>query len=43
MKTITKKDYLAGIVVMTPAIALLAFAAYKLVLEVWCIAYGLIY
>ena len=43
MKTIEKKDYLAGFVVMTPIIGGLAFATYKLALEVWCIAYGLIY
>jgi hypothetical protein len=43
MKTITKKDYLTGFVSLTPIIALLAFVAYKFALEVWCIAYGLIY
>jgi hypothetical protein len=43
MKTITKKDYLAGLVALIPVISILAFATYKLALEVWCIAYGLIY
>jgi hypothetical protein len=43
MKTIAKKDYLAGFVALTPIIGILAFVAYKLALEVWCIAYGLIY
>jgi hypothetical protein len=43
MKTIAKRDYLAVLFLMTPVIAVTAFAAYKLALEVWCIAYGLIY
>lgn len=43
MKTIMKKDYLAGFVAATPLIVILAYATYKLALEVWCIAYGLIY
>lgn len=43
MKTITIKDWLATMFLMTPVIATLAFATYKLALEVWCIAYGLIY
>jgi hypothetical protein len=43
MKTIEKKDYLAGFVLLAPVIGILAFATYKLALEVWCIAYGLIY
>jgi uncharacterized membrane protein len=43
MKTMMKKDYLAGLVVMTPVISLLAFVTYKFALEIWCIAYGLIY
>jgi hypothetical protein len=43
MKTIMKKDYLARFVALIPIIGILAFATYKLALEVWCIAYGLIY
>ena len=36
-------DYLAAFVVSFPLIAMVAFLTYKLALEVWCIAYGLIY
>jgi hypothetical protein len=43
MKTITKTDWLATFALLTPVIAILAFATYKLALEIWCIAYGLIY
>ena len=43
MKTITKTDYMKVFLLMTPIITTLAFATYKLALEVWCIAYGLIY
>ena len=43
MKTITTKDLLATMLLMTPVITLLAFATHKLALELWCIAYGLIY
>lgn len=44
MKThIEKIDYLAVFLLATPLIATLAFATYKLALEIWCIAYGLIY
>ena len=34
------KNYPAGIVLLAPAFA---YATYRLALEVWCIAYGLIY
>lgn len=43
MEKINTKDWLATAFLMTPVIATLAFATYKLALEVWCIAYGLIY
>ena len=43
MKTIITKDLLAAMFLMAPVITLLAFATHKLALEVWCIAYGLIY
>lgn len=43
MKDITLKDWVATLFLMTPVIATLAFATYKLALEIWCIAYGLIY
>jgi len=43
MRTMTKKDWLASFVLMIPIITTLAYASYKLALEVWCIAYGLIY
>jgi hypothetical protein len=44
MKNSVKQvDYLAAFVVSFPLIAMLAFLTYKLVLEVWCIAYGLVY
>jgi len=43
MKDITIKDWLGTLVLMTPVISILAFATYKLALEVWCIIYGLIY
>lgn len=42
-ESVKKIDYLAAFLVATPLIATLAFATYKLALEVWCIAYGLIY
>jgi hypothetical protein len=34
---------LATLALVTPLIPVLAYASYRLVLEVWCIAYGLIY
>lgn len=34
---------LATVALVTPMIPVLAYAAYRLALEVWCIAYGLIY
>ncbi len=37
------QKFLATAVLVTPMIPVLAFLAYKLALEVWCIAYGLIY
>lgn len=40
---VEKIDYMAAFLVAFPFISLLAFVIYKLVLEVWCIAYGLIY
>jgi hypothetical protein len=43
MEDITLKDWLGGLFLMTPVITLLAFATYKLALEIWCVAYGLIY
>jgi hypothetical protein len=43
MKDITPKDWLGTLFLVTPVITLVAFAAYKIALEVWCIAYGLIY
>lgn len=44
MKNSTDKiDYMAAFIVATPLISMLAFVAYKLALEVWCIVYGLIY
>jgi hypothetical protein len=36
-------NYLATFALVTPMIPVLAYAVYKLALEVWCIAYGLIY
>lgn len=42
-ENIEKLDYLAAFLVATPLIATVAFVLYKLALEVWCIAYGLIY
>jgi hypothetical protein len=36
-------NVLAAFALVTPMIPILAYATYKLVLEVWCIAYGLIY
>jgi hypothetical protein len=43
MENITLKDWLGTLFLMTPVITLFAFAAYKIALEIWCIAYGLIY
>lgn len=43
MKQIVRKDLLVAGLVMTPIITTLAYASYKLALELWCIAYGLIY
>lgn len=43
MRTMTKKDWLASFMLMIPIITTLAYASYKLALEIWCIAYGLIY
>ena len=44
MKNSVKQvDYLAAFVVSFPLISMVAFLTYKLALEVWCIAYGLIY
>ncbi len=40
---VKKIDYMAALLVATPLIATLAFVTYKLALEIWCIAYGLIY
>jgi hypothetical protein len=34
---------LATFALVTPMIPVLAYATYRLALEVWCIAYGLIY
>jgi hypothetical protein len=36
-------NVLATFALVTPMIPVLAYATYKLALEVWCIAYGLIY
>lgn len=36
-------NVLATLALVTPMIPILAFAAYKLALEIWCIAYGFIY
>ena len=36
-------DYLAAFLIATPLIATLSFVTYKIALELWCIAYGLIY
>ena len=43
MKDVTFKDYLAALLLFTPVFATLAFAIYKLALEVWCMLHGLIY
>ena len=43
MNSIAKKDYLVVGLMLTPVVTTLAYATYKLALEVWCIAYGLIY
>ena len=43
MKAITKTEYAMLFFMLTPVITTLAYATYKLALEVWCIAYGLIY
>lgn len=40
---LTNSKYLATLALVTPMIPVLAFLAYKLALEIWCIAYGLIY
>lgn len=37
------QKFLATAVLVTPLIPVLAYATYRLALEVWCIAYGLIY
>lgn len=42
-ENVKKIDYMAAFIVATPLIATLAFVTYKLALEIWCIAYGLIY
>ena len=43
MKAITKPEYAMLFFMLTPVITTLAYATYKLALEIWCIAYGLIY
>ena len=43
MKAITKPEYAMLFLMLTPVITTLAYATYKIALEVWCIAYGLIY
>lgn len=40
---VEKFDYLAVFILAFPLVATLAFLTYKLALELWCIAYGLIY
>lgn len=42
-KPITKPEYAMLFFMMTPVITTLAYATYRLALEVWCIVYGLIY
>lgn len=37
------QKFLATAVLITPLIPVIAYATYRLALEVWCIAYGLIY
>lgn len=37
------KESLTLALLATPLISALAYVSYKLALEVWCIAYGLIY
>lgn len=37
------QKFLATAVLVTPLIPVLAYVTYRLALEVWCIAYGLIY
>ena len=37
------QKFLATAVLVTPLIPVLAYVTYKLALELWCIAYGLIY
>jgi hypothetical protein len=37
------QKFLATAVLVTPLIPVIAYATYRLALEVWCIAYGLIY
>lgn len=36
-------NFLGALALVTPMIPILAYAAYRLALEIWCIAYGLIY
>lgn len=43
MKDITFKDCLGALFLLTPVVATIAFAIYKLALDVWCIVYGLVY
>lgn len=43
MKAITKPEYAMLFFMLTPVITTLTYATYKLALEIWCIAYGLIY
>lgn len=37
------QKFLATAVLVTPLLPVIAYVTYRLVLEVWCIAYGLIY
>lgn len=37
------QKFLATVALVTPMIPVLAFLTYRLALEIWCIAYGLIY
>lgn len=37
------QKFLATAVLVTPLIPVIAYVTYKLALELWCIAYGLIY
>jgi hypothetical protein len=43
MKEILTKKSLTALLMLAPIITVLAFASHKLALELWCIAYGLIY